>query len=137
MSLFLAGDMVTMRSVPRRAWPILIVVLLEAAACSPRPPIPRLLEARLKAVADAGRPDLSRDEVEQALARQLRMAPVAAEDGANLSNTIFSTRETLTEFYANNGQRLAWCDDSGRILPPTTTLLDARESTDWIRKTMP
>jgi len=101
------------------------VALLAAAACGPRDPIPSLLEARLQAVADAKRPDLSRDEVEQALARQLRVAPVPAEGGASLSNPIFPTRETLTEFYANNGHRLAWSDDSGNLLPSTTTLLDA------------
>jgi murein L,D-transpeptidase YcbB/YkuD len=120
-----------MRSVLPRAWPVLSVVLLAATACGPRGPIPRRLEARLKSVAKVvERPDLSRDEVEQALARQLRMAPVPAEGGNNLSNPIFPTRETLTEFYANNGQQLAWCDDSGRILPSTRTLLDALRRAD-------
>ncbi len=114
-----------MRSGIGRAWPVLFVALLTASACSPRDPIIGRLEARLKAVANLGRPDLSRDEVEQALARQLRVAPVPSVDGGTLSHPIFPTRETLTEFYANNGQRLAWCDDSGRILPSTTTLLDA------------
>ena len=112
-----------MRSVPRRAWPVL--VLFAATACGARDPIPSRLEARLKAIANAERPDLSRDEVQQALARQLRVAPVPAEGGNNRSNQIFPTRDTLTEFYANNGQRLAWCDDSGRLLPVTATLLDA------------
>lgn len=114
-----------MRSVLRRAWPVPFVALLAAAACGPRGPIPRRLEERLKAVAEVGRPDLSRDEVQQALARQLRVAPVPAEGGENLANPVFPTRDTLTEFYANNGHRLAWCDDSGRILSSTTTLLDA------------
>ncbi len=114
-----------MRSVLGCARPVLSVVLLAAAACGPRGPIPRRLEARLKSVAEVERPDLSRDEVEQALARQLRVAPVPVEDGKNLSNPVFPTRETLTDFYTNNGHRLAWCDDSGRILPSTTTLLDA------------
>jgi len=72
-----------------------------------------------------GRPDLSRDEAQEAPARQLRVAPVPAQGGENPSNPFFPTRETLTEFYPNNGHRLAWCDDSGRILPSTTTLLDA------------
>jgi murein L,D-transpeptidase YcbB/YkuD len=111
--------------VARDGWSAFVVVLLTVAACGPRGPIPRRLEARLKAVADAGRPDLSRDEVQQALARQLRVAPVPAEGGRSLSNPVFPTRETLTEFYANNGHRLAWCTDSGRILPSTTILLDA------------
>lgn len=119
-----------MRSVLRRAWPVLFVVLFAAAACGPRGPIPRRLEARLKAGAEVERPDLSRDEVQQALGRQLREAPVPAGGGENLSNPVFPTRETLTEFYANNGHRLAWCDDSGRILPSTTTLLDALRRAD-------
>jgi murein L,D-transpeptidase YcbB/YkuD len=105
--------------------PVLFVVLLATTACGPRHPIPERLEARLKSVAEVERPDLSRDEVEQALARQLRVAPVPAEDGENRSNPVFPTRETLTEFYANNGHRLAWSDDSGQILPPAKTLLDA------------
>src|SRR5438270_3272277 len=125
MPLFRFPRAVAMRSVLRRAWPVLFVVLLAAAACGRRHPIPERLEARLKSVADAARSDLSRDEVEQALARQLRVAPVPAEDGEHKSNPVFPTRETLTEFYANNGHRLAWCDDSGKVLPPTKTLLDA------------
>jgi len=108
----------------------LFVVLLAAVACGPRDPIHGRLEARLKAIADAGRPDLSRDEVEQALARQLRVAPVPAESGGTPSNPVFPTRETLTEFYANNGHRLAWCDDSGKLLSSTETLLDALRRAD-------
>ncbi len=114
---------VAMRSVLGRAWPVLLVVLV--AACGPRDTIPGRLEARLKSFGDGGRPDLSRDEVQQALARQLRSAPVPAEGGVNRSNPVFPTRDTLREFYANNGQRLAWCDDSGGLLPSTKTLLDA------------
>jgi len=52
--------------------PGLFVVLLAAAACSPSEPIPRRLEERLKSVAAVERADLSPDEIEQALARQLR-----------------------------------------------------------------
>lgn len=114
-----------MRSVIRRAWPILFAVLLTPAACRSRETIPGRLEARLKSVADAQRTDLSRDEVQQALARQLRVAPVPAEGGGSRSNPVFPTRETLAEFYAHNGHRLAWCDDSGHLLAATTTLLDA------------
>ena len=113
-----------MRTAFGRAWPVTCVVLLAAAACNSRDPIPRSLEARLKSV-DVRRPDLTRDEVQQALARQLRSAPVPTEDGKNASNPVFPTRETLTEFYARNGHRLAWCDDSGTIRSATTTLLDA------------
>ena len=126
MPFFRFRRVVATRSVLRRAWPVLFVVLLAAAACGRRNPIPKQrLEARLKSVPDVARPDLSRDEVEQALARQLRVAPVPAEDGEHKSNPVFPTRETLAEFYANNGHRLAWCDDSGQILAPTKTLLDA------------
>jgi L,D-transpeptidase YcbB len=114
-----------MRSAFRRAWPVLLVVLLAPAACRSRDSIQRTLEARLKSIADAQRTDLSRDEVQQALARQLRVAPVPAQGGGNRSNPVFPTRETLAEFYAHNGHRLAWCDDSGHLLAATTTLLDA------------
>ena len=122
--MLLFRELVSIRSAVCRAWPILFAVLL-AAAVSPRDPIPRLLESRLKSVADTERPDLSRDEVQKALARQLRTAPVPAEGGKSRTNPIFPTRETLTEFYASNGHRLAWCDDSGSLLPSTRTLLDA------------
>ena len=117
--------MLTLGSALRRPWFACLVVLLAATACGKDDPIPRRLEARLKSVADAGRPDLSRDEVEQALARQLRVAPVPAQGGGNRSNPVFPTRGTLTEFYANNGQRLAWCDDSGELRASSTTLLGA------------
>ena len=113
-----------MRSAFRRALPVLFVVLLAPAACRSRDLIPGRLEARLKSVADAHRTDLSRDEVQQALARQLRMAPVPSQGGGNRSHPVFPTRETLAEFYAHNGHRLAWSDDSGHLLAATTTLLD-------------
>jgi murein L,D-transpeptidase YcbB/YkuD len=114
-----------MRKIRRRAWPIFFAVVLVASACTAGP-IPRRLEERLKSIADVvRRPDLSRDEVEQALARQLRVAPVPEEGGGSKSNPVFPTRDTLMEFYANNGQRLAWCDDSGNLLPSTKILLDA------------
>ena len=113
-----------MRTVLRSTWPVLGVVLLVAAACGPRESIPGRLQARLRSIA-AGRADLSRDEVEQALARQLRMAPVPSAGAGTQAHPIFPTRDTLTEFYAGHGHRLAWCDDSGRIRPATTILLDA------------
>lgn len=104
---------------------LVVVVLLAAVSCNPRDTISERLEARLKAIAGEERSDLSRDEVHQALIRQLREAPVPAEGGANQSNPVFPTRETLTEFYVNNGYQLAWCDDAGTVLPAVTTLLDA------------
>jgi murein L,D-transpeptidase YcbB/YkuD len=109
----------------RHAWPVLLVVVLTFAACNRPDPIPRRLDERLKSVTGAARLDLSRDEVEQALARQLRTAPVPTQGRKDSTNPVFPTRETLAEFYAKNGERLAWCDDSGGILPSATTLLDA------------
>jgi L,D-transpeptidase YcbB len=122
--------MVSMRSALYRAWPIFFAVLLASSGCMPRDPIPRRLEERLKSAAGVGRPDLSRDEVQQALARQLRMAPVPAEGRRNSSNPVFPTRETLEAFYASNRHRLAWCDDSGELLPSTQTLLEALRRAD-------
>jgi len=105
--------------------PVLLAVLLATSDCSSSKSPPRYLEERLTSIVDVKTPDLSRDEVQQALARQMRVAPVPAKGGANLSNPVFPTRETLTTFYANNGHRLAWSDDSGKLLPSTRTLLDA------------
>jgi murein L,D-transpeptidase YcbB/YkuD len=103
----------------------LVVVLLVVAACGTSDPIPRRLAERLKSVAGTHRPDLSRDEVEGALARQLRSVPVPAEGGASSTHPIFPTRETLAAFYEGNGQQLAWCDEAGKLLPSSATLLDA------------
>jgi L,D-transpeptidase YcbB len=103
----------------------LFVVLVSVVGCSPSDPVPRRLEARLKSAPVAERQDLSPDEVEGALARQLRDVPVPANGGAATANRIFPTRETLAEFYANNGHRLAWCDDTGKLLPSSSMLLQA------------
>ena len=115
-----------MQGVLRKLWLLPVAALLAAAVGAPRGPIPRRLVARLNSVAEVvERPDLSRDEVQQALARQLRVAPVPSAPGKESTNPIFPTRETLTKFYDNNGHRLAWCDDSGDLMPSTRTLLDA------------
>ena len=106
-------------------WRLLLAVLVLSSACSPVDSIPRRLAERLKAVVEPGAPDLSPDEVQQALAQQMRVAPIPAAGGESPSNPVFPTRETLTDFYAHNGQRLAWCDDSGKLLPISKTLLDA------------
>jgi murein L,D-transpeptidase YcbB/YkuD len=103
---------------------VLPLVLL-AAACGTADPIPRRLEERLKSIAAPARKGLTPDEIEQALARQLRVAPVPAAGGDNPATRVFPTRETLAQFYADNGQHLAWCDDSGKTLPAAATLLDA------------
>jgi murein L,D-transpeptidase YcbB/YkuD len=107
----------------RHAW--LVPLLLGAAACGGQEPVPSRLARRLESVAGAAPRDLTRDEVEEALARQLRIAPVPVGGTKNSTNPIFPTRETLAEFYSKSGHRLAWCDDSGGILPSATTLLDA------------
>src|SRR5678815_3988852 len=115
----------------RNGWLIPFAALLAAAVGTPRGPIPRRLVARLNSVAEiVARPDLSRDEVQQALARQLRTAPVPSAPGKPSTNPAFPTRETLTKFYDNNGHRLAWCDDSGDLLPSTKILLDALRRAD-------
>ncbi len=102
-----------------------LFLVLVASACSASDLIPRRLEERLKSVGVVKHTDLSPDEVEQALVRQLRFVPVPAEGAKNSANSVFPTRETLAEFYANNGHRLAWCDEAGKTLPSTKTLLDA------------
>src|SRR6185436_14887448 len=108
-----------------RAWLSLVALILLVSACNPGNPIARRLEARLKSIRDLGKPDLSRDEMQEALARQMRVAPVPAKGGKNRSNPVFPTRETLTEFYANNGRKLVWSDDVGELRPSAETLLDA------------
>ena len=59
-----------------------------------------------------------------------KVRPVPAESAENSTHAVFPTRETLVEFYANNGHRLAWCDEAGKILPSTKTLLDALRRAD-------
>lgn len=113
-----------MRSILRCA-ALICATLLVFTGCGRADPIAERLKERLEAIADVGRPDLSSDEVYEALERQMRVVPVPATAGENLANPAFPTRKTLATFYANNGQRLAWCDDSGRSQPWATTLLDA------------
>jgi murein L,D-transpeptidase YcbB/YkuD len=108
-----------------RAWLSFIALILLVSACNPGSPTARRLEARLKSIRDLGKQDLSRDEMQQALARQMRVAPVLSKGGKNLSNPVFPSRETLTEFYANNGRKLVWSDDVGELRPAAETLLDA------------
>ncbi len=111
-----------------RAGSLAIALLLVSAGCAPSDPIPEHLEARLNSIGNLGRPDLSRDDVQQALAQQMRVAPVPATGGKNPSHRAFPTRESLIAFYAANGHRLAWCDDGGKLLGATKTLLDALRS---------
>ena len=108
-----------------RVWLVLLIAGVAAAACDARDPIPRRLEERLRLVAAAGPVNLSADEVEKALARQLRTAPVPSEGGASPTNPVFPTRETLAAFYTSNEHRLAWCDEAGKTVASTKTLLEA------------
>src|SRR6185436_783176 len=104
--------------------PILVVVLA-VSACNANDTIPRRLKERLQPAPVPERTDLTPDEIEQALARQLRSAPVPAAGAKNQTNPVFPTRETLETFYARNEHRLAWCDEAGKIAPQAATLLDA------------
>jgi len=102
----------------------MLILLATAMSCGPRDPILTRLEERLKSVVDLGRPDPTRDDVQQALTQQLRVTPVPVTGGAKGANPVFPTRETLTKFYSSNGHRLAWCDPSGEILPTAKSLLE-------------
>jgi murein L,D-transpeptidase YcbB/YkuD len=103
--------------------PGLFIVLLAAPSCSSPDPIPHRLVERLKSAAGVDK-NLTPDEVEQALTREMRTVPVPAEGAAHQPGKVFPTRETLATFYEQNGNRLAWCDDAGKVLPSTTTLLE-------------
>lgn len=110
----------------RVTWVLLILFFLAAApACGPATGIADRLQERLKDLVDTDRPKVSPDEIEAALAHQLRVAPVPAKGSNRPSSPAFPTRQTLREFYAGRGQKLAWCDESGRVLPAADTLLDA------------
>ncbi|HKQ97811.1 MAG TPA: L,D-transpeptidase family protein [Candidatus Polarisedimenticolia bacterium] len=101
------------------------VATLCVLACNSGAPTAIRLEERLKGIVDSGRPKASPDEIEDALTRQLRTAPVPAQGSNRPSSPAFPTRETLREFYSDRGGRLAWCDEAGRVLPSALTFLDA------------
>jgi len=103
----------------------LLVLLLAGASCQSGSETAARLEERLKEMAQHGRPNATPDEIEQALARELRVAPVPAKGSNRPSSPAFPTRRTLRDFYAGRQQRLAWCDDTGRLLPAAGTLLEA------------
>jgi murein L,D-transpeptidase YcbB/YkuD len=108
---------------PRSVLPGLFIVLLAALSCSSPDPIPSRLLERLKSAAGVDK-NLTPDEVEQALTREMRSVPVPAKGAAHQPGKVFPTRETLATFYEQNGNRLAWCDDAGKVLPSATTLLE-------------
>ena len=99
--------------------------LCASLSCGSGSEIVSRLEARLKDTADSGRQEATPDEIEQAIASQLRVAPVPAKGSEMPSSPTFPTRQTLREFYANRGQSLAWCDESGVTLPSVRTFLEA------------
>ena len=106
--------------------PILAILVL-LSACRDTGPIPRSLGARLQSLADSEKKELSPDEIQQALSRQLRVAPVPSQGGgtpATTASPVFPTRETLTGFYDTHQQQLIWCDESGKTLPRAHQLLD-------------
>ncbi len=93
--------------------------------CSSGSGIADRLQERLKDLVDTGRPNVSPDEIEAALAHQLRVAPVPSKGANRPSSPAFPTHQTLREFYAGRGQKLAWCGESGRVLAAADTMLDA------------
>jgi L,D-transpeptidase YcbB len=109
----------------RGRWGLAFSVLVLGAACGTDRPIQRVLEARLKSLADVGKPDLSSDDLRQALARQLRAAPKGAKEGPGASKAAFPTRGTLQDFYADNAYHLAWFEDTGRSRPSVKIFLEA------------
>ncbi|HEU5180956.1 MAG TPA: L,D-transpeptidase family protein [Candidatus Polarisedimenticolia bacterium] len=104
---------------------MLCAFLGAALGCGSGSGVANRLQERLKDLVDTGRPDVSADEIEAALAHQLRAAPVPAKGANRPSSPAFPTRQTLREFYAQRGQKLAWCGESGRVLAAADTLLDA------------
>lgn len=116
---------VSMPGAALRSSIVIFGLLLVGSGCGSGDPTVQRLSERLESLTAVGRPELSRDLVEQALVRQMRVAPVPASGEKDASHPAFPTRETLVAFYANNGHRLAWSDDSGSPRPAAGTLLDA------------
>lgn len=105
-----------MQPLHRLASLLLIPVLCATSACRHGEGGQKPFQKRLESLLNALRPGPSPDEVSQALSRQLR---TTSTPGA------FPTRETLEHFYRGQGDRLAWCDESGTILPRTRIVLEA------------
>jgi len=94
----------------KTAW---VAALILLAGCGSSNPIPERLQARLAAITRPPKSQLSPDEVETALVRQLRVADSA-----------FPTRRTLSTFYAERAERLTWSDDAGKPLPRAATAIE-------------
>ena len=91
-----------------------------------------MLAARSDPASSRRATEISRRRGQESHARRGRAGPdtgVAKRPGAGgrsgaSARKVFPTRETLATFYEQNGNRLAWCDDAGKVLPSTTTLLE-------------
>jgi murein L,D-transpeptidase YcbB/YkuD len=103
-----------------------LAALFTVAACRAGADTPSRLEEILAGLGDrGGRPQASPDEIREALERQLRTAPVSDQGANRPSNPAFPTRQTLVDFYARRGERLAWCSENGALLPEADTLVHA------------
>jgi murein L,D-transpeptidase YcbB/YkuD len=101
-----------------------LAALVVAASCRAGSEIPDRLQQILAGLGDrGGHPQASTDEIREVLERQLRAAPVPDQGANRPSNPAFPTRETLQQFYARRGQRLAWSSDAGALLPEADTLV--------------
>ncbi len=103
-----------------------LTALFPVAGCRAGADTPSRLEQILAGLGDrGGRPQASPDEIREALERQLRTAPVPDQGPNRPSNPAFPTRQTLVDFYAGRGERLAWCSENGALLPEADTLVRA------------
>src|SRR6185503_14590774 len=86
-----------------------VLLLIGASpACRSGSEISNRLEEIMAGVTDRGG-GRDPDAIREALAHQLREAPVPAHGANRPSNPAFPTRQTLADFYARRDQRLAWC----------------------------
>ncbi len=99
---------------------LVAVALIVLGGCRGDDPFPERMKARLESVFDTGPQEPTPDEVRSELLRNLRVAPAGA--------TAFPSRETIAEFYAKRAYQPAWSDASGKLVPETTTLLEALSS---------
>jgi murein L,D-transpeptidase YcbB/YkuD len=89
-----------------------LVPLVLLISCGVDDPVPRRVKARLESVLGLTPKTPTKDDVREALMRQLRTTGPAS-------------KEMLDEFYARHGHQLIWSDASGKLLPSTRALLEA------------
>jgi len=107
---------------------LLSALLFASPACRSGESVGNRLEEILGGLnGQGGTKKATADEIRDALAHQLRSAPVPAKGSNRPSSPAFPTRQTLLDFYAKRGQRLAWCSASGAVLPVADTLVEALE----------